>query len=295
MEQHNLKKYIQQELRGQHFDSCAVAVIDFANGYFISEDVNPKQQILYYDLASLTKPLTLAATYLKSPKLFNEQLLLLLNHRAGLPKGGRLSLDNWREQISSYSLKESVTLYSDFSALRLQLELEKLNSCSLVEMAHYYWDRELKFWKDVEPCNCVVTGERHGFPIQGVVHDDNAYNLSTFTAHAGLFATINGLASSLLNLNKQTNLLITMQQAMSISNHRFVLGWDRVEDIHTTLAGTRANQKTFGHLGFTGTSIWIDIIRQQGIVILTNATKNYWYDRQGLNRLRRNLADILWS
>jgi CubicO group peptidase (beta-lactamase class C family) len=51
---------------------------------------------------------------------------------------------------------------------------------------------------------------------------------------------------------------------------------------------------TFGHLGFTGTSIWIDPQKKKGHVILTNATKKYYYDRQGLNDLRRQIGEAIW-
>jgi CubicO group peptidase (beta-lactamase class C family) len=48
-------------------------------------------------------------------------------------------------------------------------------------------------------------------------------------------------------------------------------------------------------LGFTGTSIWIDPERMLGHVILSNATKIHWYDKQGLNDLRRAIGQEVWS
>src|SRR3989339_432063 len=121
-------------MRNQTFDALAVGVIDFkAHAYkcFEIHDKNIFSQTpeLYFDLASLTKPMTLAANYLLHPEWFTKEMILLLNHRGGLPAWGRLtgrlSVDYWRKQISAYKIKESETLYSDYSALRLMIEIEK--------------------------------------------------------------------------------------------------------------------------------------------------------------------------
>jgi len=76
---------------------------------------------------------------------------------------------------------------------------------------------------------------------------------------------------------------------------RYLLGWDTVKDNSNTLAGIGAPQNTFGHLGFTGTSIWIDATSGWGWLLLTNGTKKYWYNRDQLNSLRKNIGQILWK
>lgn len=114
----------------QHFDSLAVGVIDFKNNTHTSFEiaatnvVSPKPY-LYFDLASLTKPLTNSAVRLKLPELFDEKNSLLLNHIAGLPSGGLLSKNTWKEELWGYDIKLSPTLYSDYSSLRCMLEIEK--------------------------------------------------------------------------------------------------------------------------------------------------------------------------
>lgn len=288
-------------LKDQHFDSLAVGVLDFSQGSFHSFEILEKEIIspkpfAYFDLASLTKPLTLASTKLLHPELFDAQLDLLLNHKAGLPMGGRLSHRNWREELERYTLAEAPTLYSDYSALRLQIELEKRSHKPLKELCATYWDKDLCFWLDLpwekfSPC----TGFRRGGLVQGQVHDPNCFNLSCFTAHAGLFSTVDGLCRSLLNLDKQTQLVSKMSEAFSKPHERFLEGWDTVENPSTSLAGPKVSLKTFGHLGFTGTSIWIDCEKKKGSVILTNATQNYWYDRGGLSLLRRTLGEMIFS
>lgn len=290
-----VKTYIESELPKQHFDSCAVASIDFKNGDISAYESSPFSSSLYYDLASLTKPLTLAATFLKLEELFNDDMKLLLNHQAGLPIGGRLDQKSWKEQILSYKISKSKTSYSDYSALRLQLELEKCSSKSLFELISSYYDEQLVHWK-LNPGPSPFTGQRNGSLIQGVVHDDNALMLDSFTSHAGLFGTIRGVSQTLLNMDKADFLLTKMNKAFEHNlDGRFLNGWDRVEDQHKTLAGSGASLRTFGHLGFTGTAMWIDCTREQGYIFLSNATQNYWYSRNGLNKMRRDIGNLVWN
>ncbi len=290
-----IKKYIQIELPKQNFDSCAVATINFKSGEFdFFEYSLVNKNSFYFDLASLTKPLTLAATYLMRPDIFSKEMILLLNHQAGLPIGGRLDRKSFKEQLLSYKISSSPSQYSDYSALRLQLELEKKGK-SLQELSSSFWDKELIHWKhNLGPS--PITGVRANSLIQGVVHDDNAFVLGEFCSHAGLFATISGLAQSLLNLDNKYKLLNFMNQAFSKEiDGRFICGWDRVEDQNKTLAGPGASLKTFGHLGFTGTSLWIDVEKEQGYIFLTNATQNFWYQRKGLNKMRRDVGSLVLS
>ena len=78
------------------------------------------------------------------------------------------------------------------------------------------------------------------------------------------------------------------------STERFVGGWDRVLDAQNTLAGKGAGPVTFGHLGFTGTSLWIDCNKRKGVAILTNATQKYYYHREALNNLRQKIGEAVW-
>ncbi len=62
-----------------------------------------------------------------------------------------------------------------------------------------------------------------------------------------------------------------------------------------TLAGRGCGEFTFGHLGFTGTSIWIDPEKMKGHVILSNATKFHWFDKTNLNDMRRVIGEQVWK
>lgn len=282
---------------GMSFNTIAVAVVDFKTGSINALELENKKvsKNIYFDLASLTKPLTLSATKLIYPELFkdDQSLELLLNHKASLPSGGRLSRDSWKDDILSYKISEGETLYSDYGALRLMLELEKKSQKDLKSLCSSYWDSELLFWKDLpQDAHSPFTGFRSGKKIKGQVHDDNAFVIGMFCSHAGLFSTVSGLAKSLINLNEKHNLLSSISQKKF--ENRFIDGWD-IASGENSLAGIGHGPKTFGHLGFTGTSMWIDPQMEKGQIILTNATKNYWYHRDGLNNLRRSVGEFLWK
>lgn len=289
-------------LENQHFDSLAVGVIDFKNNQFESFEISATNVVsskpyLYFDLASLTKALTNSAVRLKSPELFDQKTMLLLNHKAGLPSGGLLSKHTWREEILSYDILESPTLYSDYSSLRCMLEIEKKSGKKLKELSSYYFDKDLLHWTDL-PLDSFSPdyGIRNKKIVCGEVHDNNCFNIREFVSHAGLFATIDGLCKSLINLNKITNMneVILNQASTQNPEDRFIHGFDHVMDPEGTLAGKGSTIKTFGHLGFTGTSFWINPETQRGSVILANGTQTYWYDKGGLNRLRRTLGEAIW-
>jgi len=98
-----------------------------------------------------------------------------------------------------------------------------------------------------------------------------------------------------LNMDQSFNLLSVMKKSVGDQEkQRFVLGFDTARD-DKGLAGKDHSPLTFGHLGFTGTSFWIDPESKKGVVLLTNVTQNYWYNREGLNHLRRDLASMVWS
>jgi CubicO group peptidase (beta-lactamase class C family) len=289
-------------MKDQHFDSLAIGVIDFNNQTFKSFELSARvfstKPYLYFDLASLTKALTNSAIRLKSPELFDQKTLLLLNHKAGLPMGGLLSRKTWREEILSYPIVESPTLYSDYSSLRCMLELEKKSGKSLEELCSFYFDSELLHWMKLpENSFSPEYGIRNKKIISGEVHDNNCFNIKEFISHAGLFSTINGLCRSLLKLDQITKMNEVMTSAFQSQKNedRFINGFDRVMDPENTLAGKGCSTKTFGHLGFTGTSFWIDLEKKRGAVILTNATQSYWYERSGLTRLRKNLGAAIWK
>ena len=284
-------------------DAIGVGIIDFKKKSFEAfEATNFNQELkfetkpqLYFDLASLTKPLTNSLSFFLMPEAFDHGMKLCLNHRGGIPAWGLLSKTNWKEQILSYPIKESETLYSDFSALRVMLELDK-KGINQKEICQKVWDSKTIYWTDLLP---FYQTPQYGFihlePNFGKVHDPNAFTIGDYCSHAGLFSTVDGLCRTLLNYQEKTGFIEKNLTDLKIQSHRFSSGWDRVVNPNDTLAGRGCGSFTFGHLGFTGTSIWIDPERMKGHVILSNATKNHWYDKANLNDLRRAIGEIFWT
>lgn len=295
----SLKSILAEELGEARFNCAALAVIDFNSHKYESFEIinkNPNLKVTaWFDLASLTKPLTLAGAWLSNPKSFNDEMILLLEHRGGLPFWGRLSTHGWKETVTQYEVKESEVVYSDFSALRLSLELQKKHK-DFYSLTDKFRDSEVCFWKEIpEYAFCPVTGWRGGQLISGQVHDDNCFVIGEKVGHAGLFGTVDGLARTLINYDQSLKMIDTLTPLLSKRTHRYVRGFDTVQDLNETLAGQGCSDQTFGHLGFTGTSFWIDPTRRLGWVLLTNGSYPYWYDRLKLNQLRRRLGSYIWA
>jgi serine-type D-Ala-D-Ala carboxypeptidase len=113
--------------------------------------------------------------------------------------------------------------------------------------------------------------------IQGEVQDENASVLGGVAAHAGLFSTAEDLAKfahALLTeknpiLRPETISLFTRRQPSPTGTSR-ALGWDTPSA--PSQSGKYFSPQSFGHLGYTGTSLWIDPARQLSITLLTNRT-----------------------
>ena len=117
--------------------------------------------------------------------------------------------------------------------------------------------------------------------LRGKVHDPTAYRMGGVAGHAGLFSTADDLArfcQMLLNggsldgkqiLSRATVARMTAPVVVSEDGATRGLGWD----INTGFSSNRGELfplGSFGHTGFTGTSIWIDRISQTFVIFLSN-------------------------
>ena len=113
--------------------------------------------------------------------------------------------------------------------------------------------------------------------LQGEVHDGNCWRLGGISGHAGLFSNVRDtlrLADCLLHRGRnicrpETILEFTTRQQMPPSSG-WALGWDT--PTAPSSSGTLFSAHSVGHLGYTGTSLWIDFDKQMAIVLLTNRT-----------------------
>ncbi|MEX2435669.1 MAG: glycoside hydrolase family 3 N-terminal domain-containing protein [Balneolaceae bacterium] len=137
--------------------------------------------------------------------------------------------------------------------------------------------------------------------VQGVVHDERAYFMDGVAGHAGLFASARDIATysfMLLNggtyaghqyLQPETIEMFTSRQ--SPINHRGY-GFDRKSDGFST-AGSLTGERAFGHLGFTGTSLWLDPDEDIAIILLTNRTYPSRTYGGNISRVRAAVADAV--
>ncbi len=133
--------------------------------------------------------------------------------------------------------------------------------------------------------------------IQGEVQDENASVLGGVAGHAGLFSNAHDLAifaSTMLQggppiLRPETIALFTRRESAPAGTSR-ALGWDTPST--PSQSGKYFGPKSYGHLGYTGTSLWIDPDRQLSITLLTNRT---WPDcsNQFIKQVRPQFHDAV--
>ncbi|MDZ4700785.1 MAG: glycoside hydrolase family 3 N-terminal domain-containing protein [Rhodothermales bacterium] len=201
--------------------------------------------------------------------------------------------------------------YSDFNMIVLALVIERITRESFGD----YVRRAV-----LQPLGMTRTGFRsagqgqdpsivpteidHTFRkrlVQGEVHDETAYILGGTAGHAGLFSSADDLtrfAFMLMNdgrvngvpfLKPETIRLFTT--AAASETHTRALGWDTRSPSGFSSAGTLFGPRSFGHTGFTGTSIWIDPDAKLFVVLLTNRVYPT-RDNTKHNQVRSDLADI---
>ncbi len=137
-----------------------------------------------------------------------------------------------------------------------------------------------------------------GHAIRGEVHDVSAYELGGVAGHAGLFSTAADLAvfaQMLLNGGEFGGRRIVADSTVrlfttEVADHR-ALGWETPNHVHG--AGELFSTRAFGHIGYTGTSIWIDPERKLFVVLLTNRTyaPRVRHPADAIADVRNDLAD----
>ena len=133
--------------------------------------------------------------------------------------------------------------------------------------------------------------------IQGEVQDENASILGGVAGHAGLFSTAADLATfayTMLRggspiLRPETVTLFTHRESSPAGTSR-ALGWDTPSA--PSQSGKYFGPNSYGHLGYTGTSLWIDPDRELSITLLTNRT---WPDcaNQAIKQVRPRVHDAI--
>ncbi len=142
-------------------------------------------------------------------------------------------------------------------------------------------------WRRTAP-----VGVWRGTPVAGRVHDQHADRLGGVAGHAGLFSTGNDLAryAQLLLRGGRTSSCTPVFRETTVLEFTHpaakgrALGWEMRDTTTADNAGTRLSAATYGHTGFTGTSLWIDPERDLFVILLTN--------RVYAPRARRSITEL---
>lgn len=138
--------------------------------------------------------------------------------------------------------------------------------------------------------------------IQGEVHDENAFSLGGYSGHAGLFGAVEEVYR-IINLLREhyqgrrddyfqpetIREFFTRQKVPEGST--WALGWDTPSPQNSS-SGKYFSPNSVGHLGFTGTSVWMDLDKDVLVILLTNRihpTRN----NQKIKAFRPELHDLI--
>ncbi|HEU4880641.1 MAG TPA: serine hydrolase [Longimicrobium sp.] len=239
---------------------------------------------------------------------------MLLTHRGGLEAFAALYRDfhgrqQYLEQINARPLRAApgtTTVYSDWDLILTQLIIERITG---QELDAFVRDRVFA------PLGMRDTGFRPGLTrdriaaterdsargglIWGEVHDPNAWAIGGVAGHAGLFGSARDLAvfaQMLLNGGEYGAVRILRPQTIArwtapqVPGSSRALGWDTPSG--ESSAGHYFSPRSFGHTGYTGTSIWVDPERGLFVILLTTRV-NPTAENQKQAPLRRAVADAV--
>lgn len=230
----------------------------------------------------------------EDPRRDEVTLRMLLTHSSGLPAYEKLFLRaRARDELLAAAFVTPLAHdpgehaeYSDIGFIILAVALERLADESLDRFCQREVFGSLGMNRttfnpvpDLHP-SIPPTADDRTFRkriIQGEVQDENASVLGGVAGHAGLFASAGDLAI-LAHALLQGGSPIVRPETLSVFTKRVTapegssraLGWDTPSS--PSQSGKYFSPNSYGHLGYTGTSLWIDPDRQLSITLLTNRT-----------------------
>lgn len=240
---------------------------------------------------------------------------MLLTHTSGIRSNHPLWREaKGREQYMAGMVKHplardpgSAAEYTDWNMVLLQFIVERVTGQMLDQFVESrvfgpLGMRDTRYnppesWKPrIAP---TETEDFRGGQVWGVVHDETAWVLGGVSGNAGLFSSARDLAvfgQMLLNGGSYGGVQIVKPSTVARWTARQrpdasrALGWDTPSP--NSSAGRFFSLRSFGHTGFTGTSIWADPERELLVVLLTNRV-NPTRNNQKIGPLRRAVADVV--
>ncbi len=179
------------------------------------------------------------------------------------------------------------TLYSDISFQLLGFILEEVTGFDFDEAVNRYVWKPMKiegaFFRRVTRMSASQTLKKaaatensgwRGAILQGLVHDENCWAMGGYSGHAGAFGRVEDLlrfARAWFSgfVSRRTLGEAWSREASGLKTER-TLGWETPSRDGTASASELFSPLSVGHLGFTGTSIWIDPVAELAVVLLTN-------------------------
>jgi uncharacterized protein YbbC (DUF1343 family)/CubicO group peptidase (beta-lactamase class C family) len=195
-------------------------------------------------------------------------------------------------------------IYSDVNFEILGFLIEKVSGMPLNEYAsaHIFAPLGMRDTRFLPPPDWIARiaptqYDEQGNMLRGIVHDPTARRMGGVAGHAGLFSTADDLAKyaqALLSGNKilsrpAVEKMTTPQQPATAASLRG-LGWD-IDSPFSSNRGDLLPVGSFGHTGFTGTSLWIDPVTDTYIILLTNAV--HPHGKGSVISLRSRVADAV--
>jgi len=256
----------------------------------------------------------------------------LLTHSAGLPafrryagmdfanteaRGTRRPLiDTLLAETPQYE-PGAKSEYSDLGMVVMGLVIEEITGQSLAAYAEEHIFEPLGMEHtgyrpvaETEPDTSFVPTEREDFRgelLQGEVHDPTAFLMGGVSGNAGVFSTAGDLATfayMLVNggriygeqfLEPETiETFTTRAEGLGEGNTRAV-GWDTKTMGGYSTAGSRFGPESFGHTGFTGTSLWIDPEQDLFALLLTNRVYPERTEDPQIAQVRPQLANLAYG
>jgi serine-type D-Ala-D-Ala carboxypeptidase len=238
----------------------------------------------------------------------------LLTHRSGLPAGLLL----WKTARTPAEARAQVIAapiqvrpgalfnYSDIGPALLGYVIERVSGKPLdVFVTERVFEplgmRDTRYRPDAALKRRIAPTEvspPRGYPVHGEVHDEAAFTLGGVSGHAGLFGTATDLsvfAQMMLNGGTFNGTRIVSEATVRrfttvVASHR-ALGWEVANQERG--AGEYLSPRAYGHVGYTGTSLWIDPERQMFVLLLTNRVHAARARRPGtiIADVRHDLAD----
>ena len=259
------------------------------------------------------------ASYLpefNSPEKAQITVRQILTHSGGLEAGANIyatarGREQYLYQINARPLEYTPgtnMIYSDWDMILLQLVMERITGKTLdvlaaekvfkpLGMTDTQFQPPISLRPRIAP---TQVDDARGGLLWGTVHDENAWAMGGVAGHAGLFSTARDLAlfsMMILNGGEGVNGIrivkpatIARWTARQGKESSRTLGWDSPEG--GSSAGQFFSPWSFGHTGFTGTSIWIDPEKDLFVVVLTNRVNPTRSNTRHV-QLRRDVADAV--